>query len=66
MSKALPHVPALEVSILLLIEPVVSPIWAFLMVREVPGVWSLVGGGVILVATVWNARLGHQAVAPAD
>lgn len=66
MSKALPHVPALEVSILLLVEPVVSPIWAFLLVREVPGVWSLVGGGVILVATVWNTRIGHQAVAPAD
>jgi drug/metabolite transporter (DMT)-like permease len=66
MSKALPHVPALEVSILLLVEPVVSPIWAFLLVREVPGVWSLVGGGVILVATVWNTRLGGEAVPPGD
>ena len=66
MSKALPHVPALEVSILLLIEPVVSPIWAFLLVREVPGVWSLVGGGVILLATVWNTRLGQPAIPTAD
>ncbi|HEX4632226.1 MAG TPA: DMT family transporter, partial [Gemmatimonadales bacterium] len=39
ISRGLPHVPALEVSLLLLVEPVVSPVWAFLLVREVPGVW---------------------------
>jgi len=66
MSRALPHVRALEVSLLLLIEPVVSPIWAFLLVREVPGVWSLVGGAIILVATVWNAGVAQEAVPPAD
>src|SRR6185437_11307696 len=43
ISKALPEVPALEVSLLLLVEPVVSPVWAFLVVSEIPGVWSLVG-----------------------
>jgi len=66
LSKALPQVPALEVSLLLLIEPVVSPVWAFLVVNEVPGVWSLVGGGVILVATVVNARVADQVVPPLD
>ncbi|HEX4560405.1 MAG TPA: DMT family transporter [Gemmatimonadales bacterium] len=66
ISKGLPHVPALEVSLLLLVEPVVSPVWAFLLVREVPGVWSLVGGGIILVATVVNARVADQVVPPAD
>lgn len=66
ISKALPHVPALEVSLLLLVEPVVSPIWAFLLVSEVPGVWSLVGGGIILVATVLNARVREEVVPPAD
>jgi len=29
-------------------------------------VWSLVGGAIILVATVWHARVGDQAVPPAD
>lgn len=66
ISKALPEVPALEVSLLLLVEPVVSPVWAFLVVSEIPGVWSLVGGGIILVATVLNARVAHQVVPPAD
>ncbi|HKV70085.1 MAG TPA: EamA family transporter, partial [Gemmatimonadales bacterium] len=66
ISKALPEVPALEVSLLLLVEPVVSPVWAFLVVSEVPGVWSLVGGGIILVATVLNARVADQVVPPAD
>ena len=66
MARALPHVRALEVSLLLLVEPVVSPVWAFLLVREVPGAWSLAGGAIILVATVWNARVGAEAIPPAD
>lgn len=43
-----------------------SPVWAFLLVGEVPGTWSLVGGGIILAATVVNAKVGGEAVAPAD
>ena len=66
MARALPHVRALEVSLLLLVEPVVSPLWAFLLVREVPGAWSLVGGAIILVATVVNARTTDAAVPPPD
>jgi len=66
MSRALPHVRALEVSLLLLVEPVVSPVWAFFLVREVPGTWSLVGGAIILIATVWHARVAQEAVPPAD
>jgi drug/metabolite transporter (DMT)-like permease len=66
MARAMPHVPALEASLLLLIEPVVSPIWAWMLVREVPGVWTIAGGAVILAATVWKARQSAEAVPLAD
>jgi drug/metabolite transporter (DMT)-like permease len=66
MSRALPHVPALDVSLILLIEPVVSPIFAFALVREVPGPWSLAGGAIILAATVWKSRVDGQAIPPVD
>jgi drug/metabolite transporter, DME family len=42
---------ALEGSLLALLEPVLNPVWAFLLAGERPGRWALVGGAVILVAT---------------
>ncbi len=58
LTKAMTHVPALEASLLLFVEPVLSPVWAWLFHGEAPGSWSLAGCGVILVATVLNAALG--------
>lgn len=51
LTRALRVVPVLEASLLLLIEPVLSPIWAWILHREVPAGWSLAGCAVILVAT---------------
>src|SRR5204863_5188084 len=36
---ALRHVRALEASVLLLVEPVLNPVWAFLVNGERPGAW---------------------------
>jgi drug/metabolite transporter, DME family len=51
LTRALERVPALEASLLLLIEPVLSPIWAWLMHGEAPGAWAVAGGALILGAT---------------
>jgi len=51
LMRAVEHVPALEASLLLLVEPVLSPIWAWLVHSEIPGPWALVGGVIILGAT---------------
>lgn len=48
---ALRRVPALEATLLLFIEPVLSPLWSWLAHGERPGAWSLAGGGLILAAT---------------
>jgi drug/metabolite transporter (DMT)-like permease len=62
ITTALPHVPALEVSLLLLLEPVLSPIWAWLVLGEAPGTLALAGGAVILLATAIRAlRTSHSA-----
>ncbi len=47
----MPQVRALEVGLFLLIEPVLNPIWAWLVHGETPGPATLVGGAVILGAT---------------
>ncbi len=51
-SVAIKHVTALEATIITMIEPVLNPIWVFLLLGEVPGPWSLAGGAIILAAIV--------------
>lgn len=51
VTNAINHIPALEASVILLIEPVLNPLWAWLVQRETPGAWALLGGAIILGAT---------------
>lgn len=51
VASAVRHLPALEVSMLLLVEPVLNPIWALLLHGEVPGPYALLGGAVLIGAT---------------
>jgi drug/metabolite transporter (DMT)-like permease len=57
LTSALRHVGALEASLLLLVEPVLNPLWAWIVHGEKPGAWALVGGAIILAATAVKARL---------
>jgi drug/metabolite transporter (DMT)-like permease len=52
LSTAMPHVPALEASTLLLVEPALNPVWAYLAHGERPGPLSWVGGALIVLAAV--------------
>ncbi len=52
LTRAIRHVPAVDASLLLLLEPALSPLWAWLLHRESPGAWPLAGGALILGATV--------------
>lgn len=52
MTRGVRGVPALEASLLLLLEPVGSVVWAWAIHGERPGAWSLAGCALILVATV--------------
>jgi drug/metabolite transporter, DME family len=65
VTRALTTIPALEASLILLIEPVLNPVWAWIFQGERPGIWALTGGGVILGATtvraILDARRGSDA-----
>lgn len=52
LARAVPQVRALEVGLFLLIEPVLNPIWAWLVHGEAPGVATILGGALILGAAV--------------
>ena len=51
LARAVPQVRALEVGLFLLVEPVLNPIWAWLVHGERPGTGTLLGGTLILGAT---------------
>lgn len=57
MLAGMRHVPAFEASLLLLVEPVLSPVWAWLVHREQPTAWALAGGAIILGATMAKTLL---------
>ena len=63
LSRAITRVPALEASLFLLAEPVLSPIWAWLVHGETPGPLAVLGGAVILAATVMKSLTDTQVVA---
>ncbi len=52
---ALRHVRAVEGILIPMIEPVLNPVWVFLLLGETPGVWALVGGTIILGAVMFRA-----------
>ena len=54
-TRAIRQVSALEASLLLLIEPVLNPVWTWLVHGEAPGGYTLVGGAVIVSATALRA-----------
>lgn len=49
-SEAIKHSTALEAILIPGIEPVLNPIWVFLILGEVPGKWALVGGAIVFVS----------------
>ncbi len=63
LSRAITRVPALEASLFLLVEPVLSPVWAWLAHGETPGPLAVIGGAVILTATALKAWTDTQVVA---
>jgi drug/metabolite transporter (DMT)-like permease len=51
LTAAMRVLPALEVSLLLLIEPVLNPAWTWLIRGENPGAYTIAGGAIIIAAT---------------
>jgi drug/metabolite transporter (DMT)-like permease len=55
LTRAVQKLSALEVSLLLLLEPVLNPAWTWLIRGEHPGAWTIAGGAIIIAATAIKA-----------
>jgi len=60
LTRGIQQLPALEVSLLLFLEPALNPLWAWLVHGEAPGPGALLGGALIMGATGvkawWDSR----------
>ena len=52
LTTAVEQVPALEASLLLMLEPALNPVWAWILHGERPGGLAMAGGALILGATL--------------
>ncbi len=52
---AIKHVPALEATLLGTLEPILSPLWVFLILGEKPGGLAFLGALVVLGGVIYNA-----------
>jgi DME family drug/metabolite transporter len=66
LSSAMPHVPALEASTLLLVEPALAPVWGWVIHHEAPGVWSWVGGAIIITSALFKTWWDTRAAPPGN
>jgi len=66
-SIAIQNAPLLTCSLLAVLEPLLNPVWVFLFAGENPGVWSLVGGVIVVaVITLWYVYDARQQSAKAQ
>ena len=47
-SSAIQHITVLEAILVSVIEPILNPVWVYLVMGEAPGRWALVGGLIVL------------------
>lgn len=50
--KGLHAVTPLEAGLITMVEPICNPIWAFLLISEIPSTNTLFGGGIIITAVL--------------
>ena len=65
--RALRTVPATDVALIPLVEPILNPVWVWLVVHETPHWSTLLGGALILIALLvrfLGARRAEPAPAP--
>lgn len=57
---AIPHVNALEATLVTMIEPILNPLWVALFFGERPSGNSLIGGAVVLLAVFAHTLFKHR------
>lgn len=49
-SIAIKYITALDTVLVQVMDPLLNPLWVFLVVGEVPGIWAVIGGIIVLTS----------------
>ncbi len=63
-ASALKHVRALEGALVPMIEPILSPLWALLVIGERPGPFAILGGCLVLGTVTTRSLLARRVSSP--
>lgn len=61
-SIAIKHVHALESNLIVTLEPILNPVWVFLVLGEIPGKLALIGGLLVLGSVTTRAVISARMV----
>jgi drug/metabolite transporter (DMT)-like permease len=59
-SIAIRHVRAFDAILVQTMEPILNPLWVWLIVAEVPGRWSIVGGLIVITAVLLHSFFSNR------
>lgn len=54
MAKSAPHLASVEVSMLLMLDPILNPVWVAMAVGEIPGSLALIGMVIVIGCVIIN------------
>lgn len=57
---AIRHAKAIDVMLVPIVEPILSPVWVAIFFGEIPGPWALVGGTIVVAAVTGRALLSSR------
>lgn len=61
-SLAIRHIRALEANLILTLEPILNPIWVFLVIGEKPGPMALLGSVLVIGAVIFRSLVSARGV----
>jgi len=61
-SYAIRHVPALKATLITSVEPILNPLWVFLLIGEQPGFYAMIGGVIIMAALILRYWKGDSII----
>jgi drug/metabolite transporter (DMT)-like permease len=60
IAYAIKRISAVSANLIAVIEPLLNPVWVFLVLGENPGMNTIIGGSVILITVTWVSIIGAR------
>ena len=59
-AKAQKNLGAMEASFFKLIEPVAAPVWVGLLIGEIPSIYTMIGGTLVIISLFFNTYIKYR------